>query len=309
MFATCAPQSARLSAMDRVDVVFNPSSGRGRSPAIAKSVAARLGASEHDVRLKTIGEYLGNPIEPGARCVVTIGGDGTVRAIVEGLCATFGEHAPPVAVIALGTANLVARHLHLPWSADEGHATLAHAIATHHTRGVDVAVANGQPFLLMCSVGFDARVVHELATHRSGPIHILHYVPAFARSWIGFSPHEVEVIADGRHLFGPAPAMVVVANAAEYGTGFSMNPHARTDDGLLDVSVFTMADRKHLVTTAFHAATRRIGHAAAILATARNVEIRGAADVHAQVDGEPFGHPPIRIGLLPHRQRFIVAPD
>ena len=293
--------------MDRVDIVFNPNSGRGRAAAIVERVAALLAAAGLAPRAATIGDYLGNAIEPGARCVVTLGGDGTVRAIVEGLHANFAGVAPPVAVMALGTANLVARHLALPWSATENHGALVRAILASETYAMDVPVANGRPFLVMCSVGFDARVVHELAEHRTGPITMLHYVPAVARSWLGFVPHAVEVIADGRPLFGPAPAMVIVANAAEYGTGFSMSPLAATDDGLLDVSVFTMGDRKRLVATAFHAATRQIGRAAAIVATARVVEIRGAADAHAQVDGEPFGTPPIRIELLPHRQRFIVA--
>ena len=290
--------------MRRVDIVFNPNAGRGRAALLAADVAERLRADACDARSMTIAEYLGRAIDDGADCVVTLGGDGTIRAVVEGLSNAFGDRAPPIAVMAMGTANLVALHLALPWSAVANHALLVRAIRDGHTRGVDVPTANGSVFLLMCSVGFDARVVHELSSRRRGPINKLHYLPAVARSWIGFAPQAIEVIADGRPLFGPAPAMVVVANAAEYGAGFPLSPHAITDDGVLDVSVFPMDDRKGLVTTAFHAATRRVGRAATILTTARDVEIRGEA--FAQIDGEPFGTPPLRIGLLPHRQRFIV---
>jgi diacylglycerol kinase (ATP) len=299
---------SKLPRMRRVDIVFNPNSGRGRAAGLADHVALLLRDAGVDARPATIGDYLNNgPVDASADCVVALGGDGTVRAVVDGLQASAGADAPPVAIGAVGTANLVARHLRLPWSADANHAALVRAILAGRTYAMDVAVANDRPFLIMCSVGFDARVVHELAAHRTGPISMLHYLPAFARSWVGFAPDEVEVIADGRTLFGPAPGLVVVGNAAEYGTGFSMTPDAVTDDGKLDVSVFTMDDRKHLVSAAFHAAVRQVGRIAASVTTAREVQVLATSAAPAQVDGEPFGHAPVRIGLLPHRQRFIVA--
>jgi YegS/Rv2252/BmrU family lipid kinase len=254
-----------------------------------------------------IGDFLkpGGAIERGCDAVVTLGGDGTVRAIVEGLVARFADESPPVAVLAMGTANLVSRHLDLPWGDGVGLEKLVDAIAAGETCAVDVPAANGKPFLLMCSIGFDAQVVHEVAARRSGPISKLDYLPAFARSMMGFRKDAIEVRADGKHVFGPAPALVVVANAAEYGTGFSLNPSAKSNDGRLDLSIFELGERKHLLSTAFHAVTNQISDGAAISMKAKHVDITGDA-APAQIDGEAFGHVPIHIGLLPYRQRFIV---
>lgn len=288
----------------RVDIVFNPNSGRGRAPLLAAEVAEALGLAGFDTRRLTIAQYLGQPIDGGAACIVTVGGDGTVRAIVEGLCNRFAGDGPPIAVLALGTANLVARHLQLPWSDVTRLDTLVRAIAEGRTREMDLPTANGRPFLLMCSAGFDAQVVHELAALRRGPITKLSYVPALAKSWLGFRGDSIEVRADAQLLFGPAPGLVIVANAPEYGTGFTLNPSATSNDGQLDVTVFTMEGRKHIVTTAWHAVTRQVGRAAAIMTTASVVDITGTAP--AQIDGEPFGHAPVHVALLPYRQRFIV---
>ena len=299
--------------MPSVDIVYNPNAGRGRAANLAAAVAAALGEIGYIAALFTIAEYLGDGEHQGglfkrprADRIVTLGGDGTVRAVVEALIARFNHQSPPVAVLAMGTANLVARHLRLPWRDETGLGQLVNAIASGATVEMDVPTANGQPFLVMCSVGFDAQVVHEVALRRSGPIRKVNYLPALARSIVGFRSDPIEVIVDGERLFGPGPAMVVVANAPEYGTGFSMNPNATSGDGLLDVTVFNMRSHVHLAYTALHAVTRRIARGAAIMTTGHEVEIRGGS-APAQIDGEAFGSTPIRIGLLRHRQRFIVA--
>lgn len=288
-----------------IDIVFNPNAGRGRSPLLAADVSRALERCGMTSRRLTIGQYLSAPIDPSPRCVCTLGGDGTVRAIVEALALQHADRSPPIAVVALGTANLIARHLNLPWNADGGFDRLVDAITAGQTRAMDIPTANGSPFLLMCSCGFDAQVVHELAAHRSGPISKFTYIPALARSWLGFHGNVIEVHADGKLIFGPEPAMVVVANAPEYGTGFTLNPNATSNDGVLDLTIFSMQERIHLISTAWAAVTGTVGKAAALMTTARSVKLLGDSPV--QIDGEAFGRTPIDIVMSTHRQRFIVA--
>lgn len=254
-----------------------------------------------------IAQYLREPLNASCDCVCALGGDGTVRAIVEAFATQHPGNTPPIAVVPLGTANLISKHLALPWSADVGLDLLVNAIVNGKTRSMDIATANGSPFLIMCSCGFDAQVVHELAAHRTGPISRLNYLPALARSWMGFTGNVVEVHADGKKLFGPEPAMVIVANAPDYGTGFTFNPNASSNDGLLDLTIFSMLERKHVVSTAWAAVTKTVGKAAALMTTAKKIELRG--DSPAQIDGEAFGRTPITIALLPFQQRFIVLSD
>ena len=291
--------------MKRVDIVFNPNAGRGRSPLIAADIARMLDLLGIATSRKTIAQYLARKIDVEADCICALGGDGTIRAIVEALAAQLADKSPPIAVVALGTANLLSKHLALPWSAENGMEALVEAILSGKTQSMDIPAANGIPFLIMCSSGFDAQVVHELAAHRTGPISKLDYLPALARSWLGFQGNVVEVHADGKQLFGPEPAMVIVANAPEYGTGFTLNPNASSNDGLLDLTIFSMQERKHLLSTAWAAVTKSIGKTAALMTTAKSIEIRG--DSPAQIDGEAFGRTPISIALLPHQQRFIVG--
>jgi diacylglycerol kinase (ATP) len=298
---------ANLSGVSlRVDVIFNPNSGRGQAARTAEQIVERLAVRKCAARSMTIADFFLHARADARDVVVTVGGDGTVRAIVEALTQDHAALAPPVAVVPLGTANLVARHLRLPWTAQSGLEALADAIVAGRVRAMDLPTANGRPFLLMCSVGFDAQVVHELAARRTGPISMLDYLPALGRSMFKLAASPVEVQVDGKRVFGPEPALVIVGNAAEYGTGFSLTPDAITDDGLLDITVFRAGLHAQLISTALHAFTGQIDHGAAVVTTGRVVEITGDA-TPVQCDGEAFEHTPVRIELLPYRQAFIVA--
>src|SRR4051812_38540310 len=129
--------------MKSIEVVFNPNAGRGRAVALATHLVELLVARGWRAQASTIADFLtpGGAIERASDLIVALGGDGTVRAIVEGLAARFAEASPPVAVLAMGTANLVARHLDLPWSDRAGLSLLIDAIEAGNTRAVDVPAA------------------------------------------------------------------------------------------------------------------------------------------------------------------------
>src|SRR5262249_56287152 len=94
------------------------------------------------------------------RCVVAAGGDGTLVEVL--------NRAPgvPVALLPLGTENLVARFCGIARSPR----TLAGIIATGNVREIDVARANERTFCLMAGAGFDAAVVHRVHARRRGHI-------------------------------------------------------------------------------------------------------------------------------------------
>ena len=87
----------------------------------------------------------------GADLVLACGGDGTVTACAAGLAGT----GIPLAVIPLGTGNLLARNLGLP--IDLGGA-LTVALAGS-VRRLDAGTANGSLFLVVAGLGLDAKML------------------------------------------------------------------------------------------------------------------------------------------------------
>lgn len=89
--------------------------------------------------------------DPAADALVAGGGDGTISAAA-GVCFEAGQ---PLAVLPAGTMNLFARSLQMPLSLDQA----LEAVATGAVRHVDIATANGQPFVQQFTVGMHSRLV------------------------------------------------------------------------------------------------------------------------------------------------------
>src|SRR5208282_5584535 len=172
---------------------------------------------------------------------------------------------------------------------------------------LDAAEVNGQLFLLMASVGIDAQIIHELDRIRRGPIHFASYVLPAALAVTGYRYHPLEVIADDEEIFSSAPAMALVANIAEYGAGFSLAPHARPDDGMLDICVIPVESPVDAVQKFFHAAAgEHLLIEGVVYARGKRIEIRSADPAPIQIDGDAAGYTPAAINLLPIRVPFIV---
>lgn len=89
--------------------------------------------------------------ESGLDGLIAGGGDGTISAAA----GIAWKHGIALGVVPAGTMNLFARSLKLPldiWQAVD-------ALATGHVQNVDIASANGHPFVHQFSAGLHARMV------------------------------------------------------------------------------------------------------------------------------------------------------
>jgi diacylglycerol kinase family enzyme len=245
------------------------------------------------------------------RAAICVGGDGTVRATAERLLRYFGDCAqvPPLLVVPLGTANLMARHLGIQWNPQQLDEQVVQTLRAGRLRELDTARANGRLFLLMAGVGIDAAVVHELHRCRHGSIDLMSYVAPTLRALKNYDYPPLRVEVDGRCVFGPAPAVAFVGNVSQYGTGFPILVHARSDDGWLDVCALpcrSALDVLHLALLA--AAAEHLREEGVVYTKGRKVRIESCGLAPVQIDGEAAGYTPLDIQLLDGRLAFIVQP-
>jgi diacylglycerol kinase family enzyme len=209
--------------------------------------------------------------------------------------------------VPLGTANLMGRHLGIKWESRTMDAAISRAIQQRRTVEVDAARANGTLFLLIAGVGFDAHVVHELARVRTGPIRYASYLLPAALAVKDYCYPSITVTADGKRVFGPKQGFAFVGNIAEYGTGFPILPHAKSNDGLLDVCAMPCSDPTELVNLFLRAAAgEHLGMEGVAYLKAKQIRIESPTPVPVQLDGDEAGHTPLAIDLLPVRVPFIV---
>lgn len=140
--------------------VLNVAGGTFRTADVDAFVAmatATFAAAGHSMDCRTVdGRQLAEELKRAASdpvCDVLIagGGDGTVSSAA-GICFASGK---PLAVLPGGTMNLFARSLAMPLDL---HAAVG-AIATGELTRVDIATANGRPFVHQYSIGMHSRLV------------------------------------------------------------------------------------------------------------------------------------------------------
>jgi diacylglycerol kinase family enzyme len=282
---------------------------------LAERIASQLTGDGYRVRVfldraEGIGEEALGML-PGVRAMVVIGGDGTLRGVVGRVveaCAGKQTPLPPVVVVPMGTANLMGQHLGIRWSGERAVGReVAAAIKGGRVVQLDAALANGKLFLLMAGVGIDAKVVHELARVRRGPISMVSYALPAALALKDYRYPEITVEVDGQRVFGGRPGIAMVGNIKEYGTGFEVLPYARPDDGLLDVCAMPCASPQELVDLFLHAAvgehTRLEG---VVYVKGKQVRVTSREAVPVQVDGDAAGFTPLEVELLARRVPFMV---
>lgn len=303
--------------MKRVLIFANPIAGRGLGEALAYRVREGLAAGGFDARMWLLppAELTETDLPRDVSAVVAIGGDGTVRGVVDRLyrlAEAAGRQTPPLLIIPLGTANLMGRHLGIDWDDDRLESQVVQALRHGQVVQIDTGRVNGSLFLLMVGVGFDAAVVHELSRVRRGPISYASYVYPTARiaASYNFPPLRVEV--DGKWVFGPEEGVVFVGNVPEYGTGFPMLPLARPNDGLLDVCAMpcsNLLEAARLFLLA--AAGEHLHEEGVVYVKGKHVRIDAPTrpgSVPVQIDGDAAGHTPVEVDLLPARLQLIVPP-
>ena len=299
-------------------VVANPSK-RALTPAVRERVthALQRAGYPHPQWLETTPSETGATqarlaVASGARLVLALGGDGTVRAVAAGLAGT----GVAMGIIPLGTANLAARNLGLPVR-DLG-AQLE--VATSGTAGpVDLARVSTEPAgtgpttstlrtgpwarptlgaehtcLVVAGMGFDAALV---ASTRPALKARLTW-GAYALAALGQlrSPRmALSVSVDGAPAHEVTARCLLVASGGRLPAGIVLLREAVMDDGVLDVAAIDTVgglagwtDLARQVLPPFAASysnpERSLGRVR--LTRGTQVEVRSAHPFPVQVDGE-----------------------
>lgn len=218
-------------------IIVNPKSGTSKRPKdyIAAMAQERLGAA--DVRLT---ERAGHATELAAEAaakgydaVLAVGGDGTVN---ETACGLIGSQTT-LGIIACGSGNGLARHLHLSMKPEKA----IEQIAEGHIVSMDYCTANGTPFFCTCGMGFDAAVSDRFAsdpTHRG----LVNYVKCAIVEFFGYKPeHYVIETEQGRRELDAF--IIAGCNASQYGNDTFIAPAASVTDGKMDLTVIHRGSR------------------------------------------------------------------
>ncbi|MDX9862150.1 MAG: diacylglycerol kinase family lipid kinase [Rhodospirillales bacterium] len=297
--------TAKLSAAGRrVLVIFNPTAGRRRRRTLA-AVLRHLERAGCQVTVRPTAargdaETLARAASAEGWDVVAVaGGDGTINEAVNGL---YG-HALPLAVIPLGTANVVAAELCMPSDPE----AIADVIAEAPIRDIHLGEANGRLFVMMAGVGFDARVVEAMPAWLKRGLGKGAYVLMFLAGLYRFSRSPYRVTVDGE-THGAASA--VIANGHFYAGRHSCAPLARLGEPLLYICLFLRPGPLHALRYGLWLLLGRLERLDdALILPGEKVTIEGPAGQPVQGDGDIIGRVPLTAGLSEKTLSVVAPPE
>ncbi|HZN71727.1 MAG TPA: diacylglycerol kinase family protein [Micromonosporaceae bacterium] len=106
--------------------------------------------------------------QSGVDLVVTLGGDGTVNEVVNGLMTVEGDASarPALGVVPGGSTNVFARALGLPKDWAEGTGVILEALRDRRTRTIGLGRADDRYFTFCAGLGLDASVIRRVERAR-----------------------------------------------------------------------------------------------------------------------------------------------
>lgn len=290
----------------RLRLLYNPTAGRVRRPLVERAAAAFRHAGWEVERAET--ERRGHAEHLAAEAaadgevgrIVVAGGDGTINEAVNGL---LRADAPlPLAILPMGTANVLARELGLvDFERAVAAASETRVAAIHPGR------ANGRHFVMMAGVGLDAHVV---AAMRPGLKRLLGrqaYVLETLRQLFRFGFPTYRVVIDDVPY---EAASVVVAKGRHYGGSYLIAPAARLGSPTFEVCLFQASGRLAVLRYGLALITGRLpSRRDFLIRTGRKVSIGGPPGDPVQGDGDIIGHLPVTIAIAERAIQIAVGPE
>ena len=286
-------------------VVINPTSGGGKGARLGSEVRKITREKSYTFEFieepsleQTLAKLESNLSASHHEVLIAVGGDGLVHHLLPVLL----KYKLALLVVPSGTGNDFARSRNL---LKVSTATLLSLIERTQPQEIDLGIVykdgTETPFVQILSSGFDS-VVNERANNFTKIGGSLKYaIATLAEVW-RFKPLTYSLTVDDQEIHQKA-MLVCVANGNVYGGGMKIVPHAKTDDGILDLMFVDPVGPLRLLAVfprVFFG--RHVNHPKVHFHSGKSITLVG--DTTAYADGERVASLPIEIAVHPEKLKI-----
>lgn len=264
--------------------IVNPVAGHGNTRAIAKEIEKEL--KEKKIKYEMVySEYPGHAIELAAgvngeefSMVVSVGGDGTLNEILNGM----NLKTMSLGMIPAGTGNDLIRCTGIP--SDEKQAL--EVVLNGVEKSIDIGLINNKKFINVAGFGLDVEVLRETIKLKRIIKGKLAYVLGVVKALLTFKPIELQISVDGVDYYQDA-MICAIGNGQYFGGGMRILPLAELDDGLFDICIIKKMSKIKLLyhfPKVFQGTHMKLPWVHYI--KGRNIKVLTKQDVFINADGE-----------------------
>lgn len=252
-------------------------------------------------------------IEQGYRKIISVGGDGTLNEVVNGVFRQKVAETSQItlAVISVGTGNDWVRTFHIPndyeksivlikkedtFIQDAGMVSFAHSSGTH-----------SRYFINMAGLGFDGLVAKKTNADKDlGRANPLVYFKNIFASLFTFNSVQTRIVIDDEESNHKIFSMNVGIGQFN-GGGMKQTPNAVPDDGLFDLTLIKDMSKWSVIANVNRLYNGTIGkHKQVEMLQGRQIIIEPKTPVYMEADGESLGQSPFTFTLVPRCLKVVV---
>ncbi|GAH47009.1 unnamed protein product [marine sediment metagenome] len=298
----------------KTELIINLTAGGGKPRSHLKTIFKYLKENGFNFKVSYTShhgeatELAQKAADKGVDLIISVGGDGTVNEIVNGIMQSKND--PILGIIPLGWANDFIKSVNIPPDVTQACKILVQG----KTKKIDVGVINKKIYFAnICGVGFDAEVAqyaNQIKNRHPNWRILSAFIYIFATIKKLLSPfrcYKVKIKIDQQEIQTKI-LFIAISNGKIYGGRFKITPEAILDDGLLDICLVEEMGRfKYLsiipkVFKGTHGGIKGIS-----FYKAKEIIVQSSELILAQVSGEVIeGQKKFTITLQPKSLKLIV---
>lgn len=259
-------------------------------------------------------EFAREGIAAGYRKIISVGGDGTLNEIVNGVFTQ--EYCPTtdivISMIPVGTGNDWGRMFGIPLVYEGSVKVIKENKVMLHDVGLirfyNSTKKEKRYFINIAGLGFEAVVVKKTNAQKDkGRSSKAIYFINLLVSLIFYRNKEADIIIDGKKTTCDVFS-INVGNGRYCGGGMRQTPDALPDDGLFDITVIKNMGRFEIIRSL------KLLYDGTILShpkvdgyRSNNLQVNSDSLLYAEADGESLGHTPAEFSIIPASIKIVYG--
>jgi len=289
--------------------IVNSTAGRGKTGKKISKLVTSINEHKLDFEIELTKAPLHaiqlakDAIKRGFHNIVSVGGDGTLNEVVNGVMHSGKADEVNVGIIPAGGGNDFAASFNLSSNISKAVNTLQKFV----TKKIDIGKIENRYFINALGMGFDARAaqISNKIKHLNG---LPRYLLAVIKALVALKPFEAEVKLDN-YTYNSPFLLIAIGNGKYTGGGFLLTPEAIVDDAFLDICFIKTITRRRILSLLPSAIKgKHLKEPEVDLKQSRTIEVITKTPLPFYTDGElpklknPFN---FKIELLPKKLNLI----